>query len=69
MAKVEADKAISIREAELQTDLENKNAMTRTAKLKAEILTKASVEYETKVIQALKIHIKLLVNSNFKSGA
>ncbi|KAK7252519.1 hypothetical protein RIF29_36514 [Crotalaria pallida] len=52
LAEVEAAKAVSIREAELQTEVENRNAITRTAKLKAEMLTKASVEYETKVQEA-----------------
>ena len=49
LAKVEASKAISIREAELQTKLENKNATTKIAKLKAEMLIKVFVEYETRV--------------------
>ncbi|KAJ7962792.1 Flotillin [Quillaja saponaria] len=52
MAQVEATKAVSIREAELQADLEKKNAYTRTEKLKAELLSKAEVEYETKVQEA-----------------
>lgn len=49
MAEVEAAKAVAIREAELQREVEQKNAMTQTEKLKAEFLSKASVEYETKV--------------------
>jgi flotillin len=47
---VEATKAVSLRDAELQMEVERMNALTRTEKLKAEFLSKASVEYETKVI-------------------
>lgn len=49
MAEVEAAKAVSLREAELQKEVERMNALTMTEKLKAELLSKASVEYETKV--------------------
>ena len=49
VAEVEATKAVALREAELQTEVEKMNALTRTEKLKAEFLSKASVEYETKV--------------------
>lgn len=49
MAEVVAAKAVAIREAELQREVEQKNAMTQTEKLKAEFLSKASVEYEIKV--------------------
>ncbi|KAK1295873.1 Flotillin-like protein 4 [Acorus calamus] len=52
VAEVEAHKAVAIREAELQTDVERKNAMTQTEKLKAELLSKAIVDYEMKVQQA-----------------
>ncbi|XP_057434437.1 flotillin-like protein 4 [Lotus japonicus] len=52
MAEVEAAKAVALREAELQGEVERMNALTRTEKLKAEFLTKASVEYETKVQEA-----------------
>ncbi|XP_042487250.1 flotillin-like protein 4 [Macadamia integrifolia] len=52
LAEVEAAKAVAIREAELQRDVEQMNALTRTEKLKAELLSKASVEYETKVQEA-----------------
>ncbi|GKB74699.1 flotillin-like protein 4, partial [Tanacetum coccineum] len=48
MAEVEAKKAVALREAELQKGVEVMNALTQTEKLKAEFLTKASVEYETK---------------------
>lgn len=49
VAEVEAVKAVALREAELQKEVERMNAMTMTEKLKAEFLTKASVEYDTKV--------------------
>ncbi|KAL5698443.1 Flotillin-like protein 4 [Ranunculus cassubicifolius] len=52
LADVEAAKAVAIREAELQRKVEMMNALTRTEKLKAEFLSKASVEYETKVQEA-----------------
>lgn len=49
VAEVESAKAVALREAELQREVEVMNALTRTEKLKAEFLSKASVEYETKV--------------------
>ncbi|XP_065848850.1 flotillin-like protein 4 [Euphorbia lathyris] len=52
VAEVEAAKAVSLREAELQMEVERMNALTRTEKLKAEFLSKASVDYETKVQEA-----------------
>ncbi|XP_015885800.2 flotillin-like protein 4 [Ziziphus jujuba] len=52
VAEVEANKAVALRDAELQKEVERMNAMTRTEKLKAEFLSKASVEYETKVQEA-----------------
>ncbi|KAJ9702689.1 hypothetical protein PVL29_004425 [Vitis rotundifolia] len=52
VAEVEAAKAVALREAELQREVEKMNALTRTEKLKAEFLSKASVEYETKVQEA-----------------
>ncbi|KAG7599114.1 Band 7/SPFH domain superfamily [Arabidopsis suecica] len=52
LAEVEAAKAVALREAELQTKVEKMNALTQTEKLKAEFLSKASVEYETKVQEA-----------------
>ncbi|CAK9312812.1 unnamed protein product [Citrullus colocynthis] len=52
VAEVEAAKAVALREAELQKEVEMMNAMTMTEKLKAEFLSKASVEYETKVQEA-----------------
>ncbi|KAF6147635.1 hypothetical protein GIB67_031626 [Kingdonia uniflora] len=52
LAEVEATKAVAIRAAELQREVERMNAMTQTEKLKADLLSKASVEYETKVQEA-----------------
>lgn len=52
LADVEAAKAVALREAELQREVEILNALTTTEKLKAEFLSKASVEYETKVQEA-----------------
>ncbi|CAI0415242.1 unnamed protein product [Linum tenue] len=52
VAEVEANKAVALRDAELQKEVEVMNALSRTEKLKAEHLTKASVEYETKVQEA-----------------
>ncbi|XP_062098250.1 flotillin-like protein 4 [Humulus lupulus] len=52
VAEVEAAKAVALRDAELQREVERMNALTRTEKLKAEFLSKATVEYETKVQEA-----------------
>lgn len=52
VAEVEAAKAVSLREVELQGEVERMNALTTVEKLKAELLSKASVEYETKVQEA-----------------
>ncbi|CAL0327187.1 unnamed protein product [Lupinus luteus] len=52
VAEVEAAKAVALRDAELQREVETMNALTVTEKLKAEFLSKASVEYETKVQEA-----------------
>lgn len=49
MAEVEAQMAVSVREAELQMEVEQKNALTRTEKLRAQNLSQASVEYDVKV--------------------
>jgi flotillin len=49
VAEVEAAKAVAIREAELQMEVERKNAMRQTEKLKAEQLSKATVQYDTQV--------------------
>lgn len=50
LAEVEAKQAVSIREAELQVEVEKKNALTKTEKLRAELLSQATVEYDIKVI-------------------
>uniref|UniRef100_A0A0D9XKR3 Flotillin-like n=1 Tax=Leersia perrieri TaxID=77586 RepID=A0A0D9XKR3_9ORYZ len=52
VAEVEATKAVAIREAELQVEVERTNAARQTEKLKAEQLSKAVVDYEMKVQQA-----------------
>ncbi|XP_059303508.1 flotillin-like protein 6 [Lycium ferocissimum] len=52
LAEVEAEKAVAIREAELQMEVEKKKAFAQTAKLKAEFLSKANVEYDIKVQEA-----------------
>ncbi|KAK9130544.1 hypothetical protein Sjap_011031 [Stephania japonica] len=52
MAEVEANKVVEIREAELQRDVEKMSAMTQTEKLRAEFLSKASVDFEAKVQKA-----------------
>jgi flotillin len=49
VAEVEAAKAVAIREAELQMEVERKNALRLTEKLKAEQLSKATVQYDTQV--------------------
>jgi flotillin len=49
VAEVEAAKAVAIREAELQMEVEVKNALCQTEKLKAEQLSKATVHYDTQV--------------------
>lgn len=56
VAEVEAAKAVALREAELQGEVERMNALTQTQKLKAEFLSKASVEYETKVSSFVALH-------------
>ncbi|CAI0415246.1 unnamed protein product [Linum tenue] len=52
VAEVESEKAVALRDAELQREVERMNALATTEKLKAELLTKASVEYDTKVQEA-----------------
>ncbi|CAM0885396.1 unnamed protein product [Alopecurus aequalis] len=49
VAEVEAAKAVAIREAELQMEVEVKNALCQTEKLKAEQLSKATVQYDMQV--------------------
>ncbi|KAL8097390.1 hypothetical protein AgCh_030500 [Apium graveolens] len=43
---------MALQEADLQKEVEIMNALTQTEKLKAEFLSKASVEYEIKVQEA-----------------
>ncbi|KAI3934442.1 hypothetical protein MKW98_002949 [Papaver atlanticum] len=52
LSQVESVKAVAIKEAELQREVELKNASTQTEKLKAQYLSKASVEYDVKVQEA-----------------
>ena len=52
VAEVEAQKAVAMKEAQLQREVEKMNALTRTEKLKAEFLSKATVEAETKAQEA-----------------
>ncbi|KAE8729684.1 Flotillin-like protein 1 [Hibiscus syriacus] len=52
VAQVEATKAVALREAELQKEVEMMNAATMTEKLKSEFLSKASVDYDIKVKEA-----------------
>ncbi|XP_020247917.1 flotillin-like protein 1, partial [Asparagus officinalis] len=52
VAEVVAAKAVAMREAELQLEVEKKNAMRQTEKLKAEFLSQATVDYEMKVQEA-----------------
>ncbi|XP_016435894.1 flotillin-like protein 6 [Nicotiana tabacum] len=52
MAEVVAEKAVAIREAELQQEVERKNALTKTENFKAQFLSRANVEYEIKVQEA-----------------
>lgn len=52
VAEVMAAKAVALKNAELQKEVERTNTLTRTEKLKAGILSKASVESETKAQEA-----------------
>ncbi|XP_049396598.1 flotillin-like protein 6 [Solanum stenotomum] len=52
MAEVESDKAVAIREAELQQEVEGRNALTKTENFKAQFLSRANVEYQIKVQEA-----------------
>ncbi|XP_049367365.1 flotillin-like protein 3, partial [Solanum verrucosum] len=58
LAEVEAEKAVAIREAELQMEVEKKKALAQTAKLKADLLSKANVEYDIKVQEANSVLYK-----------
>ncbi|KAJ9555227.1 hypothetical protein OSB04_009841, partial [Centaurea solstitialis] len=63
VAQVEASKAVALREAELQKEVEMKNALTQTEKLKAEFLSKASVEYETREVAGVYKMLPPLFNT------
>lgn len=52
VAEVEAMKAVALRDAELQWEVEIMNGLTQTEKLRAEFLSKAIVDYEIKVQEA-----------------
>ncbi|KAJ0963892.1 hypothetical protein J5N97_029014 [Dioscorea zingiberensis] len=52
VAEVESVNAVAIREAELQIEVEKRNVAKQTEKLKAEQLSKTTVEYEMKVQEA-----------------
>ncbi|KAL9439990.1 hypothetical protein AB3S75_018786 [Citrus x aurantiifolia] len=52
VAEVESAKAVALRDAELQREVEKMNAATRMEKLRAEFVSKANVEYESKVQEA-----------------
>ncbi|CAA3028693.1 Hypothetical predicted protein [Olea europaea subsp. europaea] len=58
VAEVEASKAVALRDAELQREVERMNALTQTERLKAEFLSKASVEYETKESDTIKTKVQ-----------
>lgn len=52
VAEVMAAKAVALKDAELQKEVERTNALTRMEKLKGGFLSKASVESETKAQEA-----------------
>ncbi|KAE8684184.1 Flotillin-like protein 1 [Hibiscus syriacus] len=52
VAEVEATKAVALRAAELQKEVEMMNAATMTEKLKSEFLSKASVDYDSERSQS-----------------
>ncbi|PKA61666.1 Flotillin-like protein 1 [Apostasia shenzhenica] len=52
VAEVDAAKAVALREAELQMEVEKRNAAKETEKLRATLLSKAMVDYEMKVQEA-----------------
>ncbi|KAL3381030.1 hypothetical protein AABB24_001254 [Solanum stoloniferum] len=58
MAEIEAQKAVTMREAVLQQEVERKNALTKTESLKAQHLSKATVDYEIKVQEANSVLYK-----------
>ncbi|KAL3341011.1 hypothetical protein AABB24_025529 [Solanum stoloniferum] len=52
MAEVESEKAVAIREAELQQAVEQRIALTKTENFKAQFLSRANVEYHIEVQEA-----------------
>ncbi|KAM3393806.1 flotillin-like protein 6 [Capsicum galapagoense] len=52
MAEVESEKAVAIREAELQREVEIRNTLMKTEHFKAQFLSRANVEYHVKVQEA-----------------
>ncbi|CAN1158663.1 Flotillin-like protein 1 [Linum perenne] len=52
VAEVESNKVVALRDAELQREVERMNAQATTGNLKADLLTKATVQYETRVQEA-----------------
>lgn len=52
VAEIEAAKSVAIREAELQIEVEVKNALKQTEKLKAEFISKATIDTELKKQEA-----------------
>ncbi|CAN6459741.1 unnamed protein product [Victoria cruziana] len=52
IAEVEANKAVAVRDAELQQAVETKRGMAETERLRAQLLSKASVQLETKMKEA-----------------
>ncbi|MCD9559944.1 hypothetical protein HAX54_018323 [Datura stramonium] len=55
MAVMEAEKAVAIREAELQQEVERMNALTKTENFKAQFLSRANVEYHIKLAEARRV--------------
>uniref|UniRef100_A0A0E0IU43 Flotillin-like n=1 Tax=Oryza nivara TaxID=4536 RepID=A0A0E0IU43_ORYNI len=69
VAEVEAAKAVAIREAELQVEVERTNASRQTEKLKAEHLSKAVVDYEMKLYNRQKAAEALLYEQEKQAEA
>ncbi|CAN1747037.1 Flotillin-like protein 1 [Linum perenne] len=63
VTEVESNKAVALRDAELQREVERMNAQATTEKLKADLLTKATVQYETRVRQSqFQFQFETLIN-------
>lgn len=65
LAEVESVNAVALREAELQMEVEKRNALTHTEKLKAELLSQASVQYEINVSMHASLYDFLLLFPSF----